>query len=156
MKLCYNSLLVALSLIIADIFFTLRIIRNKDDRMLNYLNREQEIIYEGIKQNRLNIYLRSLGAGILLSLLYFFVLDKKIFGSSSNKIVKLSIVFIILYLTTYFVYIMSPKGIFMVEILDNMMARKEWVKTYKKMQFEFHLSLIIGMLGVLMLYKSIC
>ena len=51
---------------------------------------------------------------------------------------------------------MSPKGIFMVEILDNMMARKEWVKTYKKMQFEFHLSLIIGMVGVLMLYKSIC
>jgi heterodisulfide reductase subunit A-like polyferredoxin len=50
---------------------------------------------------------------------------------------------------------LSPKQDLMVVYLDNRMQRMEWQKIYKKMQFNYHVGLLLGVIAAILFTMSI-
>lgn len=61
----------------------------------------------------------------------------------------------ITFLTVYFYYILSPKQDLMVVYLNDRSQRYEWQKIYKKMQFNYHVGLLLGIIAALLLTMSV-
>ena len=71
---------------------------------MNVLSEEQKKIYTDIIEERKNIYYTGFGLGILLSLLFIFILNfKKI---KLNKVSNVCIIGLITFLTNYLYYIL--------------------------------------------------
>ena len=104
------------------------------------------------------IYIKSIFLGLIISLIYMFLIPKDLFIKPKNysKSFIIAISLIIFYLTTYFSYILHPKTDYMVLHLDSEVQKLEWVKVYKYMQFYYHLSFVLGFIGVSILYTGIC
>ena len=119
------------------------------------LNKTQIEYYEHVIKERRNVYLSGYIFGILLS--FLFVLFLK---TQSN--IKLSTTQLICttasitFLTVYFYYILSKKPNLMVIYLDRLEQRIEWEKIYKKMQYNYHFGLLLGILSVILFTNGTC
>ena len=131
---------------------------SKTKNFVDVLDIEKRNIYNKITNERMMIYIKSIFLGLIISLMYMFLIPKDIFIKPKNysKSFIISISLIIFYLTTYFTYILHPKTDYMVLHLDTEVQKLEWVKVYKYMQFYYHLSFVLGFIGVSILYTGIC
>ena len=152
--ICKTSCLIASIFIVSmiyKIFF-------HDNKVLNNFNEvldnKQREIYVKIINERRKIYLNGFGLGFILSLIFIFLKSKH--NVNIQKIPFICITIIITYLTTYFYYTLTPKTKYMLEYLNNQNQVKEWLKVYKKMQFNFHFGLLLGLIGVGFLSLSVC
>jgi uncharacterized protein YacL len=131
---------------------TVGVMLNKNELkkdLVEQLTDKELVIYNEIKIERRTIYLKGLVAGVILSLIYLNSLS----NPSNDRITNLCVVFALTMVVNYFFYILHPKSKYMLEYLDSAKENKAWLKIYKGMQFKYHLSFLLGLLGATSFYN---
>jgi hypothetical protein len=149
--ICKVSCLISLVFIISTIYFTLSVDKQDiNNKYVNNLTDEQLIKYKKIVNERKIISITGYVLGLCLSitiiLLNYFVLKLDI---------KLTtcIVGAITFLTHYFYYMLSPKSDWMIlHLKENQM--KDWLYVYRNMQYNYHISFVIGIIATMILAYS--
>ena len=54
----------------------------------------------------------------------------------------------VMFLFQYFYYILSPRPDYMVLHLKTQEQKEGWLKVYRKMQIQYHIGLVIGIIAV--------
>lgn len=104
-----------------------------------------------VKQRR-DLYLQGLSLGLVLSLIYLYTSP---FGRRRPE-TSACVVGGITMLTAYFYYTLSHKLPLMVLDLNTEEQRQNWATIYRTMQWNYHLGLLIGVVGVAMGGYSLC
>jgi len=122
----------------------------KSEIVKNYkakMSKENQIIYDKIVKERMNISYKGYLLGFLISLIIiFYNLSFK-----SRKLNTLPIVCIVIAtsaLTNYFYYTLSPKSDSMLNYVKNNNEAKEWYAMYREMQYNYHLGFVLGIIAV--------
>jgi hypothetical protein len=123
----------------------------------NYIvNRYRELLspslkqrYESIIKERRDISLKGYVLGFLISLLVIAIYKYK----CKNKCIKKNTFFIcmivsISFLTNYFYYILTPKSDWMLNHLKSREEISMWLEVYKEMQRNYHMGILLGIIGV--------
>lgn len=116
---------------------------------MNSLSESQIERYKLIVSERRNIYLSGYLLGLALSAIVIVGMAETL-----NKMQMICLTGSITFLTSYFYYILSPKQDLMVLYLDNRSQRYEWQKIYKKMQFNYHVGLLLGIIAAVLITIS--
>jgi len=111
------------------------------------LPRDLQNLYNKLSRERMAISYQGYILGFIISLViilynYFYKI---------KKLSTVSIICIVLatsFLTNYFYYILHPKSDWMLNHINNPEQTKAWLIMYREMQFNYHMGLVIGILGV--------
>jgi uncharacterized protein YacL len=111
------------------------------------LPRDLQNLYDKLSRERMVISYQGYILGFIISLViilynYFYKI---------KKLSTVSIICIVLatsFLTNYFYYILHPKSDWMLNHINNPEQTKAWLIMYREMQFNYHMGLVIGILGV--------
>jgi len=147
---------IAIMFIIATIWmhFTMRDKSTFEATYLKLLDNRQKDLYSKIKVERANISMSGYGAGLLLSLLLILLNyisnRKQSLSTTSMACLTGAVTFTV----QYFYYILSPKTDFMVLHLESREQREAWLKIYKQCQYNYHLGLVLGIIGAILLSTS--
>ena len=120
---------------------------NKD--LINELSPKEKIIYEEVINNRRNIYYSGLILGVIIALMFLYL------TKSNNYYYKIFSAISITFFINYFYYILYPKPLYMLEILDTQKENVAWLKIYRYMQLRYHLGFLFGLCFAFFLFKSI-
>ncbi len=96
--------------------------------------------YNKISRERLAISYYGYALGLVLSLLIIYLVKM-------NTQSKVCITIVITFLTNYFYYILSPKSDWMLDHLHSPEEIKSWLKMYREMQYNYHLGIVLGIIG---------
>jgi hypothetical protein len=157
---CSRTCLIAMMFIIGNLIFTYLIGRNSIIR--NYqdsLDETQQKIYKNIVDERKKIALQGyfLGLGLSIGALitrYFLVKDKR--SLLNTSISGLCITIVMTFITQYFYYILIPKTDWMLHHLKTDQQKQQWLKVYRSYSWNYHISMLIGLIGAGLLGYSIC
>lgn len=123
-------------------------------QLKNTLTLEQQNTYDRIKRERLAIYMRGYGLGLMLSALVLFAkfrTNSKLLTPNVVMCVTASITFVV----NYFYYILSPKSEWMITSLNTERQKEAWLKMYRHMQYNYHIGFAFGILGVMFMSKGL-
>ena len=119
----------------------------KKNTLMNLLTDQQKMRYLNIIYERRQISKEGYCLGLLLSIallvFYKFFLNKRLTSGFMLCTVAASA-----FLTQYFYYVLSEKSDWMVLHLYTKEQRREWVKIYRKMQFNYHMGFVLGIVGI--------
>lgn len=108
----------------------------------NSLSPTLQDVYTDISRERNNLYLQGLVLGIFLAITYLY------FSRGTLDIFSNSCVFTgIAVAIQYFYYILTPKTVYMLPLLENQEQVQLWHNVYKTMQGRYHLGMLIGFIG---------
>ena len=147
---------IAIMFIIATLWMNISM-RDKSSYETTYLkllDNRQKDLYNKIKIERANIAMSGYGAGLLLSLL-FILLNyisnrKQALTTASMACLTGAVTFSV----QYFYYILTPKTDYMLLHLESREQREAWLKIYKRCQYNYHLGLVLGIIGAILLSTS--
>ena len=122
--------------------------------LFDTLNETQKQKYREIVQKRRSIYLTGFGLGVSLAFLATIWL-KTVRKTRGFEWSDLCLIGSIVFLTSYFYYILSPKPELMVVYLDTVEQRQTWANIYRTMTFHYHLGLFIGVIAVMIFARGI-
>jgi len=149
MKLCGFTCIAAAVIVVSMILMTLNM--HRDPTMMNYekqLPVELRKKYHQIVQERRTIYYTGYALGFALAFFVIiyntFILDKPYLTTSS--VVCFSIV--IAFFTNHLYYTLSPKRDWMLNHVHDPLQTKAWLKMYHHMQYYYHISFLLGIIGV--------
>jgi uncharacterized membrane protein YkgB len=111
------------------------------------LPKDLQIRYETISRERMMISYYGYGLGVLLSLVIIFY-NIKMKGKLLSNASLVCIVLSVSFFTNYFYYMLSPKTDWMLNHVKNPEETKAWLQMYREMQFNYHLGLVLGIIGV--------
>ena len=120
---------------------------------MDTLSNEQKEIYNEIINNRRSIYFKGYGLGLIIAIIYIVVNKKTL---NIGKYTSLCLIGSIMFVTNYFFYILHPKGKFMLNYLTGKNQIDEWLQVYKKMQYDYHLGMLLGIIAVVFLGNAFC
>jgi hypothetical protein len=103
--------------------------------------------YDKISQERLMIGYQGYTLGVILSLGIIFY-NLKIKGSKMNNTTLVCTVIACAFVTNYFYYMLHPKSDWMLNHLQNKEEIKAWLLMYREMQYNYHMGLVLGIIGV--------
>jgi uncharacterized membrane protein YkgB len=103
--------------------------------------------YDEISEERKLLGFQGYGLGILISLFIIFY-NLKIKRQRLGSLPLVCIVVATSFITNYFYYILSPKSDWMVNHLKDQAEIKAWLVMYREMQFNYHMGLVVGIIGV--------
>jgi uncharacterized protein YacL len=103
--------------------------------------------YEKITEERKMISYYGYGLGLILSLFIIFY-NTKMRGYKMNTFSLVCMVMAVCFLTNYFYYILSPKSDWMLNHTNNQEQVKAWLQMYKEMQYNYHMGIVLGIIGV--------
>lgn len=142
---------IALVFLIGMFYFSFAVDKTSQAQSLyRQLNPEQQQKYTEIIQKRRSIYLMGFGVGTVLAFLAL------LYAKTKRGLVwsDLCLVGSVIFLTTYFYYILSPKPELMVVYLQTEAQRKTWADIYRSMAFHYHLGLFLGVLAVVIFLRG--
>ena len=145
---CSVSCSISLIFIIGMIYFYNA--TSKSEVVKQYktrLPKDLQVRYENISRERMMISYYGYGLGVLLSLVIIFY-NKKMKGKLLSNASLVCIVLSVSFFTNYFYYMLSPKTDWMLNHVKNPEETKAWLQMYREMQFNYHLGLVLGILGV--------
>jgi len=145
---CSVSCSISLIFIIGMIYFYNA--TSKSEVVKQYktrLPKDLQIRYENISRERMMISYYGYGLGVLLSLVIIFY-NKKMKGKLLSNASLVCIVLSVSFFTNYFYYMLSPKTDWMLNHVKNPEETKTWLQMYREMQFNYHLGLVLGIIGV--------
>jgi len=151
--LCNKWCLVSVILIMGSVFICCFPHKKQvmDDFMM-LLDEEQKKEYTNIIDMRRNIYLRSLAASVVVSLIICFIgLRNKTF--SINHLCLFSA---LMFSFKNLFYLLSKKSKYIVSVLNNEKQRNAWLAIYKTMQYQYHLGIMVGLIGVIIISITYC
>jgi uncharacterized protein YacL len=146
---CYTSCSIAIIFLLSEIFMHFFMIKNNVIKEYqDQLPENLKQIYKQIVDERIMIYYYGFLLGILLSIaIIMYNLQLK----SSNKLTNTSMICIIVstsFLINYFYYVLTPKSNYMLEHIESKTQIDAWLKMYSKMQYYYHLSLVLGIFSM--------
>jgi hypothetical protein len=103
--------------------------------------------YDKISQERLMIGYQGYALGVILSLGIIFY-NLKIKGAKMNTTTLVCTVVASAFVTNYFYYILHPKSDWMLNHLQNKEEIRAWLLIYREMQYNYHMGLVLGIIGV--------
>jgi uncharacterized protein YacL len=103
--------------------------------------------YDKISEERLRISYQGYILGFILSLGIVFY-NLKIKRSKMNTASLVCTVIATAFVTNYFYYMLSPKSDWMLDHLQNKEEIKSWLLMYREMQYNYHMGLVLGIIGV--------
>jgi uncharacterized membrane protein YesL len=127
---------------------------NKSEIVKTYkekLSPELREKYEQITKERMQISYKGYLLGFVLSMLiilYNVYSKKSKEGKAFDIFSLICIVVSTSFITNYFYYILSPKTDMMVNHLRTKEEIKAWSVMYKEMQYNYHMGLLLGIVGV--------
>jgi hypothetical protein len=155
-KYCHLGCGISLVFIIGMIYMSLAIDKSQlSEDFKKTLNEEQLQKYKSITNERLNIYFTGYGIGFLISLALI-LMNLLVFKRKMTNIEMICLTGGTTFLTTYFYYILSKKSEHMIMYLTNDEQKTQWLNVYKKMQYNYHMGLVMGIIGVMILSASFC
>ena len=150
---CGNTCIIAFIFLIANIYSILSCSNVNKDNFYNVLTNIQKDKYNKIIDERRNIYYMGYGLGLLLSIIGLFI-SKKILKLKLSNISMVCFVGTITFITNYLFYILYPKSDYMLLHLNDKKQIEEWLKIYKKMQFNFHIGFVFGIIAIMIFCYS--
>ena len=103
--------------------------------------------YETISRERLMISYQGYALGVIISLgIIFYNLKFKNAKMSNTALV--CTVIAISFVTNYFYYMLHPKSDWMLNHLQNKEEIRAWLLMYREMQYNYHMGLVLGIVGV--------
>lgn len=145
---CSLSCIISAIFIISMIYFYN--MTNKSKIVKHYkekLPRDLQNLYDKLSRERMMISYQGYTLGFIISL--FIILYNYFY--KVRKLNVVSIVCIVLatsFLTNYFYYMLHPKSDWMLNHINNSEQTKAWLIMYREMQFNYHMGLVVGILGV--------
>ena len=145
---CSLTCLFSIGLIISMVYFynatyKSQVVRNYRNR----LDKELKSTYDKIVKERRNISINGYLIGLVfsaLAILYYQVISEK--KMEINSLVCL--VLVISFFINYFYYILSPKSDWILNHISNTEQSKLWLEMYKTMQYNYHIGMVLGILGI--------
>ena len=145
---CSVSCSISLIFIIGMIYFYNA--TSKSEVVKQYkskLPKDLQVRYDKIASERTMISYYGYGLGFLLSLAIIFY-NIKMKGKLLSNASLVCIVLSVSFFTNYFYYMLSPKTDWMLNHVKTPEETKAWLQMYREMQFNYHLGLVLGILGV--------
>ena len=145
---CALSCMISLIFIIGMIYFynmtdkSIIVKHYKEKMPSNLQNR-----YDKISEERKRISMTGYALGFVLSLFIIFY-NMNLKGGKLNNTSIVCIVVATSFLTNYFFYMLHPKSKWMLNYLNDKEQVKAWLQMYRTMQFNYHLGLVMGIIGV--------
>jgi len=103
--------------------------------------------YEKIAKERMIISYQGYFYGLLISLFIIFY-NLKIKREKLTTIPLVCIVVSTCFLTNYFYYMLSPKSDWMLNHTNSSEQVKAWLQMYREMQYNYHMGIVLGIIGV--------
>lgn len=145
---CSISCMISLVFIIGMIYFYE--ISGKSKIVNHYkssLSSDLQKRYDKITNERKNISYQGYALGFILSLFIIFY-NLKIKGVNIGNTSLICIVVATSFVTNYFYYILHPKSDWMLNHLQNKEEIRVWLQMYREMQYNYHMGLVLGIVGV--------
>jgi len=145
---CSITCSIAAVFLFAMIYFNISTLNN--DVVKKYkesLPSDLQVVYDKIAKERLSISMSGYVLGLILSIIIIFYNTTV----KRNRLGAKSLVCIVVttsFLTNYFYYTLSPKSDWMLNHLKTPEQNKAWLEMYKKMQYNYHLGFIFGIIAV--------
>lgn len=154
MKCCATSCGIATTLLAGMAYCTY--MGNRSELVKNYmrsLTPGQQQTYAKIAEERRGIYLRGFGWGLLLSALALGIHHQY---ADMSRAGLLCTVAAITLATNYFYYVLSPKSDWMVLHFkrDKPEDAANWLRVYRGMQVNYHVGLVLGIAGTILLSNA--
>ena len=158
--ICGWTCFVATMFILGNIIFTF--LMDKHSEVAKYqesLNEDQQKIYQKIVNERKSIALQGYGLGLGLSIGFLvsrhFMTKRK--GSFINSSIgALCLTTAITFIVQYFYYMLSPKSNWMLKELSTPEQKEQWLKVYRAYSWNYHLSMLLGLIGAGLLGYGVC
>ena len=115
----------------------------------NLLNSEQKQKYNSIKKERLRIYFEGQILGVILALL----LTSKV---NLDKCKKICLFITVILGVNYLYYILHPKSDYILRHLNCKQQIDAWLKQYIHMKNLHKIGFILGLMGYVLIGKSLC
>ena len=103
--------------------------------------------YENISKERMLISYYGYIYGFILSLFLIFY-NLKIKKEKMNTWAIVCLVMATCFVTNYFYYMLSPKSDWMLNHTNNSEQVKAWLQMYREMQYNYHMGIVLGIVGV--------
>lgn len=104
--------------------------------------------YEKISKERMTISYKGYTLGFVLSML---IILYNVYLKKEKALSVFSLMCIVVstsFITNYFYYILSPKTDMMVNHLNTQEEIQAWKGMYREMQYNYHMGLLLGIVGV--------
>jgi hypothetical protein len=155
--ICKITCAIALVFIIGNLFFMSNIPKINTKFIKPYvdlLNTDLKEKYHKIVAERSQLNLQGYGLGVAISAVViatnYFIQSRRP-GPKTPLVAMMCLAAAITFLTHYFYYILMPKSDYMVLHLHQPHQREAWLNVYKKMQWNYHSGIAIGIVGVVLL-----
>lgn len=139
---CFASVVFIISMIY---FYTATYAGDITNKYLSTLPKELRPLYQQIVTERAKLSLQGYGIGLVLSALFLWY-----HSYNKMRLSNISVVCIVMatcFFTNYFYYMLSPKKQYMLDNIKNKEEIDNWLKMYRKMQFNYHMGLVLGIIG---------
>ncbi len=103
--------------------------------------------YDSISQERLSISYQGYALGFIFSLCIIYYNLKMKHVKMTNAALVCTVV-ATSFMTNYFYYILHPKSDWMLKHIQNKEEIRAWLQMYREMQYNYHLGLALGIIGV--------
>jgi len=103
--------------------------------------------YDKISKERLTISLCGYFYGFILSLLLIFY-NLKIKKERTPVWSMICLVMATCFIVNYFYYILSPKSDYILNHTNSQEQVKAWLQMYREMQYNYHMGIVLGIIGV--------
>ena len=145
---CNISCMISAIFIIGMIYFynvtdKSKIIKYYKNSLPNNLQKR----YETISKERRTIRYYGYCIGFIFSLFIIFY-NLKIKGNKMDTTTLVCTVMTICFLTNYFYYMLSSKSDWMLNHINSPEQVKAWLQIYKEMSYNYHMGLVLGIIGV--------
>jgi hypothetical protein len=155
---CVTSCAVSAIFIVAMIFTMYG--SDKTDAIQNFkriLTPQQNATYAKIANERRQIYFVGFGLGLLLSFIFLVWNHMSLTGSRRlSRCSTICVVGAITFTVNYFYYMLAPKSDWMILHIEGETQKKAWLHIYKKMQYNYHLGALLGLIGALFIGNVFC
>lgn len=156
--LCSTSCAISAMFIVGMIYMMYAVDKTTTSDVLKAtLSKEQQEKYASITRERRTIYFTGYGIGLALA---FALLGYRTFvrpaSAPGYNMLTACFVAAVSFVTTYFYYILAPKSDYMVMHLTNDEQKSAWLKVYRVMQYNYHMGMVLGLLGVVFFSLTFC
>ena len=103
--------------------------------------------YDKISEERLKISLYGYFYGFILSLFIIFY-NIKIKKEKTPLWSIICLVMATCFIVNYFYYVLTPKSDYILNHTNSPEQVKAWLQMYKEMQYNYHMGIFLGILGV--------
>ncbi len=151
---CYTACAVSGVFLFSMAYFALSVDKNYiKNNLMNMLTPELQEKYKATMKERRDIYLKGFIGGFVISLLTWLYIRNtyKLSGIQSG-----CFLIAMTYIITYLYYTMAPKSPLFVVYLDDPKARSKWAEVYNYMKYNYHMSMLLGIVFVGLFGYGMC